>query len=447
MKKALVILSVVIALAGGIAIGLFVARVPGAAAPAAGDRAAGKRSSAVMYRCPMHPHIVSDEPGHCPICNMTLVAFTPSDAGTPVAPDAGAESSTVPGFAAVVLDDEQRRMVGARSVPVATVPVLRSIRTVGLVSVDETRMQHVHTKVQGWVEHVHVGATGEVVRRGEALLTIYSPELYASEQEFLVALDNQVRLAASPIADARGDAARLVDSARKRLNLLDVSDEQIDALAASREAQKSVTVYSSVSGTITARNVNHGERVETATSLLDIADLGTVWVTADVYESDLAFVHEGQEATITLSYLPGRAFKGRVQVLSPIVDATTRTVKARIVLDNADLALRPGMFADVVLTDDLGARLTVPKDAVMRTGTRDLVFVEEPGGRFAPRAIVLGIELPDRWEVTSGLSDGERILSAANFFVDAESKLQAALAQGGSPPPGHARHGEHGAHP
>jgi membrane fusion protein, copper/silver efflux system len=198
-------------------------------------------------------------------------------------------------------------------------------------------------------------------------------------------------------------------------------------LASTRDAQKIVTLYSPVSGTITGRNVSHGERIESTTSLLDIADLERVWVMVDVYESELPFVREGQEATIALSYLPGHTYTGRVSLVSPLLDTTTRTVKIRVELDNRDLALRPGMFANVELHADLGKHLAVPKDAVLRSGTRNIVFVSPTDGSFEPREVELGLELPDRWEIRKGLANGDKVLASANFFVDAESKLKAAL--------------------
>src|SRR6185436_714318 len=201
-----------------------------------------------------------------------------------------------------------------------------------------------------------------------------------------------------------------------------------EELQRTREAQKIVTLYSPVSGTITGRNVSHGERIESATSLLDIADLTAVWVLADIYESDLPFVHAGEKATITLSYLPGKTLTGRVSLVSPLVDEATRTVKIRVEADNSDLTLRPGMFAEVELRSELGNRLAVPKDAVVRSGTRDLVFVRPSEGTFTPREVALGIELSDVWEIREGLTEGEHVLATANFFVDAESKLKAALA-------------------
>jgi Cu(I)/Ag(I) efflux system membrane fusion protein len=269
---------------------------------------------------------------------------------------------------------------------------------------------------------------GETVRRGDPLMTIYSPELLASQLEYLVALDQRARVAASGSEEV-ANADKLVDAADKRLLLQDMTPAQVAELAKTRDAQKIVTLYSPVSGTITGRNVNHGERIESATSLLDIADLERVWVVADVYESELPFVHEGQDAAIALSYLPGRAYAGRVSLISPLVDTTTRTVKVRVELDNRDLALRPGMFANVELAADLGNRLTVPKDAVIRTGTRDVVFVSPSSGAFDPREVELGLELPDRWEIRKGLAAGENVLAGASFFVDADSKLKSALAQ------------------
>ena len=417
MKRFAILLVVLAALAGGVAIGHRLAR----------SKAPDGRVSAarILYHCPMHPQVVSETPGHCPICHMEFVPFTPE--GAAVAP---AESVAIAGQSALSLDDASQRFVGARTVGVERAPFVRRVRTVGRVAIDDTRMQHIHTKVQGWIEHLHAGASGEPVRAGQPLLSIYSPELLASQQEYLIALDNRARAETSTLPGIAAEADRLVEASRQRLLLQDLGPEQIATLERTRKAERIVTLYSPVSGTITARNVSHGERVESATSLLDIADLSHVWVSADLYESDLSYVREGQDAEISLVYLPDRSYHARIHLLSPLVNPQTRTVTARFELDNSDLALKPGMFADITLVSDLGPRLSLPKAAVMRTGARDLVFVSPETGRFVPREVVLGLELPDRWEIVSGLTAGESVLASANFFLDSESKLKAALAGG-----------------
>ena len=389
----------------GLAAALALGWVLGARRHEAPDRPETAAAPAARYRCPMHHQIVSDRPGRCPICNMELV---------PIATGTGS----------VVVDDAQRKLVGARTATVEDAPFVKRIRTVGRVAFDETRMKHIHTKVQGWIEHLHAGAEGDTVRQGQALLTIYSPELLASQQEYLVALDNRARAAGSAAPGVEEDAERLLESARRRLLLQDMTEEQIAALEATRKADRIVTLYSPVTGTITARSVSHGERVESATSLLDIADLSTVWVLAELYESDLAFVRDRQDVEITLKALPGRTYRAPIRLLSPLVDPQTRTVSARIDLANGDLALRPGMFAEVALASDLGVRRSVPKDAVLRTGERDIVLVSHEDSTFESREVVLGMELPDRWEIVSGLAPGERVLVSANFLIDSESKLR-----------------------
>jgi RND family efflux transporter MFP subunit len=412
MKKLGIALAVAVALAVGLAGGYRWARhTKGAAAPPAD-------AVKSVYHCPMHPDIVSDRPASCPICGMALVSSA-------VVPEP--ETSAVEGRVPVTITESRRRLIGARTEPVSEEPLARTVRTVGRVSYDDTRMFHAHTKIQGWIEHVFAGATGDVVRKGDPLLEIYSPELLASQQEYLVALDHRTRAAGSSLAGVREDAERLVEAARRRLLLQDMTEEQIADLERTRQAQRTVILYSPLAGTITERNVSHGERIESETSLLDIADLSSVWVQASIYESDLPFVRAGQQAEVTLSYLPGRTYRGRVALLSPLVDEPTRTIQARIALDNHDLALRPGMFADVVLTADLGRRLSVPKDAVLRTGLRDLVFVSTSEDTFEPREVTVGLSLPDRYEVLSGLAAGERVLAAAGFFVDSESRLKSAL--------------------
>jgi RND family efflux transporter MFP subunit len=379
---------ILVSLAGALGLGWYLGRRSEPVTTAAPSKA--------LYRCAMHPQIVSDRPGRCPICNMALVP----------------------------VDDVRPKLTGARTAVVADAPFVRTIRTVGRVAFDETRMRHIHTKVQGWIEHLHAGAEGDTVRRGDALLTLYAPELLASQQEYLVALDNRARASASSIPGVAEDAERLVDSARRRLLIFDMTEEQIETLARTRKVDRVVTLYSPVTGTITARRVSHGERVESATSLLDIADLTSVWVLAELYESDLAFVHDGQEVVVRAPALPGRTFRAKISLLSPLVDPRSRTVSARIELDNRDLALRPGMFAEATLASDLGVRRSIPKDAVLRTGERDVVLVAQADGSFEPKDVVLGIELPDRWEVVSGLDAGDRVVVGASFFLDAESKLR-----------------------
>jgi len=452
MKKVMILVALLIAVSGGLALGYRFGRTERTAKPT--NEASERRT---LYHCPMHPQIVSDKPGHCPICQMTLVknveeprakrtvyrsTMNPNEIsdhpgndsmGMAMVAEEVSEVSEgggppVDGLAVVTLPARKRMLLGARTVTAAVAPFDKTVRAVGQVAIDERRMQHVHTKIQGWIEHLHAGTVGKTVQHGDPLLTIYSPELLANQREYLVALDQRARVAAAT-PDVSAEADKLVEAAVRRLLLQDMTTAQIERLAATREAQKIVTLYSPVSGTITARNVSHGERIESATSLLDIADLERVWVLADVYESELAFIHEGQEAVVALSYLSGRTYKGRVSLVSPLVDPTTRTVKVRIELDNGDLALRPGMFANVELHADLGARLAVPKDAVLRSGSRNVVFVSPSEGTFEPREVELGLELPDRWEVTKGLAAGERVLAAANFFLDAESKLKAALAE------------------
>jgi len=355
---------------------------------------------------PMHPAYKSDKPGKAPDCGMDLV---------PVYDDGAASKSGVAGYANVKLSAEHQQQIGVRTAAVELRETGHAVRTVGRIAVDETRLYKISTKFDGYIEKLYVNVTGQPIRRGQPLFTVYSPDLLASQQEYLLALR------------AAKQSPSLLDAARQRLLLWDVTPSDLRQLERSGVARKSVTIASPASGFVLNKTAVEGARVMPGEPLFDIANLDHVWLQADVYESELPYVRTGALATMTLSYAPGRTWKGRVTFIAPTVDPTTRTVKVRIEFDNADAALKPDMFGDVTIDQPARNVLTVPDTAVLQTGTRSLVFVMEDDGTFEPVEVVLGTKADGFYEVRSGLAAGQKVVSQANFLVDSESRLHATL--------------------
>ena len=442
---------------------------------ATSDRMPGEKGT--RYHCPMHPTMVADHPGDCPVCQMRMVPMEEEAAGgpapetTPPAPpprkkviyrstmnpgevsdrpgkdsmgmemepvdveESIFEASKVEGLAAVRIPTRKQQLIGVKTSIVRRTPMVRTIRTVGRVTVDETRIRHVHTKVGGWVERLTVNATGERVRKGQPLLRIYSPELLATQEEYLLALKARRSLAEGSLPEAARGAEDLVESSRRRLLLYDFTRAQIEELEATGTPSRTVTLSAPISGYVLQRNVTQGEKIGPDTNLLDIADLSRVWVLASVYEYELPFVRVGQPATMTLAYLPGKIYRGKLDIVYPVLEAATRTVQVRLVFSNPELDLKPEMFATVELQSDLGERLTIPESALISTGTRSVAFVAQGDGYFEPREVRLGVRLPDAVEVLEGLREGESVVTSGNFLVDSESKLKAALEAAAAPGP------------
>ncbi len=428
-----------------------------------------------LYQCPMHPTMLADRPGNCPICGMQMIPVEDPQSGELQPPTAAARKKVVyrstmnpgetsdrpgkdsmgmdmvpveveeeragapkiEGYAPVGISIRKQQLIGVRTEVVGKTPFIRKIRAVGRVTPDETRLHHVHTKTEGWIEHLHVVATGEQVRKGQPLLSIYSPELVASQEEFLLALRSRqaAQGAALPHLSLGGD--ELIESARRRLLQYDLAPALIEEIERTGRPARTITLYAPISGYVTQRNVTQGEKIDSNSTLLDIADLSRVWVIASVYEYELPFVRVGQTAAVTLSYLPGRTFTGRVTLIYPVLDEATRTIQVRLEFDNPGLALKPGMYADVAIESDLGERLALPETAVLSSGTRNIVFVAQGDGYFEPREVRLGVRLPEIVEVLEGVSEGEKVVTSGNFFVDSESKLKAALAAATETPKEH----------
>ncbi|MBI4262931.1 MAG: FixH family protein [Acidobacteria bacterium] len=327
----------------------------------------------------------------------------------------------------VNLDLRRQQLIGVRTAPVERSPASRTVRTVGVVRYDETRLADVNLKIGGWIRDLYVDYTGKAVRQGDPLFSIYSPDLLATMQEYLLALKTRDQMQASQVADAREYADRLVEAARRRIELWDLPADQMRALEESRQPQTNVTFRSPVTGYVIEKQVLKGMHVEPGQTLYRIADLSTVWLEADVYEQEMSVVRVGQAATVTLDAYPDDRVNGRVVYIYPFVEENTRTVKVRFQLPNRAGRLRPGMYANVALEAPLGMSTTIPANALLDSGSRQLVFVAEGGGYFRPRDVRVGQRLGERVQILDGLNEGEQVALGATFFLDSESQLRAAV--------------------
>ena len=327
---------------------------------------------------------------------------------------------------AVVVPAVMRQLIGVRSAPVTYASLGQEIRAVGTVGYDERGLTQVTVKTSGWVREVFVDSIGRPIHKGDPLFTLYSPDLLATQDEYLLAVKMQGQLATSPLAEVKANAASLVASSRERLHLWDVTDLQITKLERRGTAEPVLTVYAPSSGIVLKREALPGKYVEPGTTLYEVADLSTVWISADIYESEVASVRLNQPALVTFAAYQGETFRGNVSYIYPSLNTEARTVRVRVELPNRGLKLKPGMYGNVIVQTDAVHTLVVPKEAVLETGLRQLVFLDRGQGRYEPASVKLGRRSQDDVEVLEGLKEGDRIVTSANFLLDAESKLASA---------------------
>ena len=354
-----------------------------------------------FYTCSMHPSVREKQKGKCPICSMDLspVTYDEEESGT------------------IFVDETRRDQLGVHTTKVVRAPMARSIRAVGRVAYDESKLEDVTLKLAGFISKLHVDETGQAVKKGQLLFTLYSPELFAAQQEYLLARESHAEA-----GSGRGDD--LVRAAEKKLELWGLSKGQIDAIARRGKPMEDVPFHSPATGYVIEKNVVEGAAVQVGQRLFRIAALDRVWVEADVYEADLALIEKGQRAIVTLSYLPGKTFEGKVAYIYPYLDPATRTGKVRIELPNKGLELRPDMYATVAFQVELGPRLQIPIGAVVYTGPRRLVFLDIGEGRLRPQEVTLGVRNEEMVEVIRGLREGQKVVSSGNFLIAAESRIR-----------------------
>lgn len=406
---------------------------------------------------PMHPQYKSDKPGIAPDCGMRLEPVYADDGSTPPAaapqrtilhyrdPKEPSYTADKPGVnpetgntlepvyaeppaaafpaGAIRISPERQQLIGVKFATVESGAAGRTIRTTGKVAVDETRVGHVHTRVDGWIDKVFVDFTGDVVRKGEPMLTVYSPEMLASQEELLLA------------ARARDVMPSLLEAAKRRLQLWQLSEEQIDQVLRTGQPIRNITVYAPMSGYITERNAFPSQKVTPDSDLYTITDLARVWIVADVFESDIAAVTVGDRGTVTFTSAGAPPVSARVSYIQPQVDPATRTVKVRLDAANPGMRMKPEMYVNVEFGVAAAPQLMVPADAVLDTGDRQTVFVDLGNGYLEPRAVTVGARAGDRLAITSGLEAGERVVSSGTFLIDSESQLKAAARGMGAPKP------------
>jgi len=384
--------------------------------PVYADNGPPKERKPLFYRNPMNPKITSPAPAQDEM-GMDYI---------PVYADAELDANT----GTVRIDATVVQNIGVRTTEVKRTTLSRHIRTIGRIAYDEQRVARLHPKYDGWVEKLFVDRTGERVKKGDMLLSIYSPQLVATQEEYLLALNSAAKLKESPFADVRDGAESLLRSSKERLQLLDVPKHQIHQLETERKIMKDVHIHSPFDGIVMNIGAREGERITPETELYMITDLSRVWAIVDLYEDDIPWVRVGDTAKTQVAGIPGRVFTGKVTYIYPYLEAKTRTIKVRLEFNNRDLALKPDMFAnvDIQANKRLDA-VVVPSEAIVRTGTQEQVFIERAPGQFEPRKVTIGLSANGMTQILGGLEVGELVVSSGQFLLDSESKLNEATAK------------------
>ncbi|MEO8052789.1 MAG: efflux RND transporter periplasmic adaptor subunit [Acidobacteriota bacterium] len=335
----------------------------------------------------------------------------------------------------IFVPPEKQQLIGMRSVPAEMGTLTKEIRIVGKVTYDESRLTHIHSKVSGYIEEVFADSVGKPVRAGDALFTIYSPDLLATEQDFLLALKSRDLLRNSTVASAASGSENLIAAARERLRLWDVSEQELQSLESDGKVKRAITIYSPVTGIVMERAAyHHGTFVDPSKDLFTIVDLSHVWILGEAYETDLPLIRTGQVAQVELPYSGGgRKFSGRVEFIYPFLDPKSRTAQVRMEFPNPDLSLKPEMFVNITLSSSLGRQVLIPQDALMDTGTEQYVYIDKGNGYVEPRKVKASAEAGDKVGIQEGLKAGEKVVTGANFVIDSESRLKGAFAGMGAP--------------
>ncbi|MFZ0391547.1 MAG: efflux RND transporter periplasmic adaptor subunit [Calditrichia bacterium] len=420
-------------------------------------------SAVELWTCPMHPEVITEEPGNCPKCGMDLVPVkqtapslsanngkgdrkilywqAPMDPteiydkpgkskmGMDLVPVYEDEASSSGGT--VVIDPETVQNMGVNYSTVQRMDFSRDIRAVGKIEYNEENLYTINSKISGWVEKLYLDYTGKMVRKGQPLLEIYSPELVTTQEEYLLALKNQKAVNSSSFESIREGAASLLKSTRKRLEYWDIPESEVERLENSGEVLRTLQLNAPASGVVVHKNVVEGAKVTTGMDLYRIADLSTIWVEASIYDYELPWVSVGQEAKMELSYLPDRQYTGKITYIYPYLDDKARTIQVRLEFKNPDMDLKPGMYANVIIQGHtVPDALVIPSEAVIRSGERNVVFVAKGEGKFEPRQVRLGAEggPNNRYvRVIDGVMEGEKVVTSAQFLLDSESRLQEAI--------------------
>ncbi len=383
------------------------------------DVKSGKDRKILFYRNPMDPRISSPVPAKDEM-GMDYIPVYADEAK-------GGSDTGVSGMAPVVLSSQGIELSGVITAPAVSEGFVKTIRTVGQVLPDETRITRVQTRVSGWVEELYVNYLGRMVTKGTPLLSIYSPELVSSQEEFIGALEARGKMDASKPSEEKKYIQTLLEASTKRLKLFNVPDAFIKELEKTKKVQRLITLEAPVSGVVTAKEVFAGQKVEPGMALLTLTDFSQIWVEADFYEYEAGELKPGQEAELFSSYDPGLSLKGKVTYIYPYLNTESRTLRARMEFSNEEMRLKPGMFVDVRLNLDMGESVVVPDSAVMYSGLRKIAFVNTEGNRFEPREVMAGARSNGKIQILSGVAEGERVAVKANFLLDSESRLQAII--------------------